>query len=196
MCRSSWTKSSKNFRFKTNWIVFSVHKRRGKIWESTYHATNSLCSRAFPPPCCMQKQRQKTWENLSHQLCQCPPRQIEGVRPHRRVLHTHFVRPVATVLIYKHAIQNQHCSCIPPLLHTRQTISAMLSSDYSAATHNITYNSPCTSTYTTHSALPNPKPSTTLLCTQLTNTRHSWYLFLISDVQKSPQKDANFCTLI
>ena len=49
----------------------------------------------------------------------------------------------------------------------------MLSSNYIAATHNITY-SPCTSTCTTHPALPFPLPSTTLLGTQLTNTKHSW----------------------
>ena len=55
----------------------------------------------------------------------------------------------------------------PQLLHTRQTIFAMLSSKYIAATHNTTH-SPCTSTCTTHPALPTPLPSTTLLCTQLT----------------------------
>ena len=42
---------------------------------------------------------------------------------------------------------------------------------YIAATHNITH-SPCISTCTTHPALPTPLPSTTLLCTQLTNTTH------------------------
>ena len=49
----------------------------------------------------------------------------------------------------------------------------MLSSNYIASTHNITH-SPCTSTYTTHPAIPSPLPSITLLCTQLTNTKHSW----------------------
>ena len=34
--------------------------------------------------------------------------------------------------------------------------------------------SPCTSTCTTHPAIPSKLPSTTLLCTQLTNTKHSW----------------------
>ena len=43
------------------------------------------------------------------------------------------------------------------------------SSNYNPATHNVTH-SPCTSTCTTHPALPSPLPSTTLLCTQLTNT--------------------------
>ena len=38
-------------------------------------------------------------------------------------------------------------------------------------THNITH-SPCTSKCTTHPPLPTPLPSTTLLCTQLTNTKH------------------------
>ena len=67
-------------------------------------------------------------------------------------------------------MQTQHCS---QFLHTRQTIPAMLSSNYIASTHNITY-SPYTSTCTTHPAIPSPLPSTTLLCTQLTNTKHSW----------------------
>ena len=56
---------------------------------------------------------------------------------------------------------------------TRQIVSAMLSSNYIAATHNITH-SLCTSTCTIHPALPTPLPSTTLLCTQLRNTKHSW----------------------
>ena len=34
--------------------------------------------------------------------------------------------------------------------------------------------SPCTSTCTMHPAIPSQLPSTTLLCTQLTNTKHSW----------------------
>ena len=59
------------------------------------------------------------------------------------------------------------CALHMQLLHTRQTISAMLSSNYFAATHNKTH-SPCTSTCTTYPALPNPLPSTTILCTQLT----------------------------
>ena len=58
-------------------------------------------------------------------------------------------------------------------IQSRQTISAMLSSNDIAATHNITH-SPFTSTCTTHPPLPTPLPSTTLLCTQLTNTKHSW----------------------
>ena len=44
--------------------------------------------------------------------------------------------------------------------------------NYIAATHNITH-SPCTSTCTPHPALHTPLLSTTLLCTQLTNTKHS-----------------------
>ena len=99
-----------------------------------------------------------------------------------------------------------HCS---QFLHTRQTIPAMLSSNYIAATHNTTHSmhidmhntlhvhqhaqhTPCTSTCTTHSmhinmhntlhahqhaqhtAIPSPLPSSTFLCTQLTNTKHSW----------------------
>ena len=46
-------------------------------------------------------------------------------------------------------------------------------SNYIGATHNITH-SPCTSTCTPHPAIPTSQPSTTLLCTQLTNTKHSW----------------------
>ena len=57
--------------------------------------------------------------------------------------------------------------CTPQLLHTRQIMSAMLSSNYVTATHNTTHSS-CTSTCTTHPAIPNPLPSATLLCTQLT----------------------------
>ena len=34
--------------------------------------------------------------------------------------------------------------------------------------------SPCTSTCTTHPAIPSQLPFTTLLCTQITNTKHSW----------------------
>ena len=48
-----------------------------------------------------------------------------------------------TKLTLQHTIQTQHCSCTPQFLHTRQTISAMLSSNYNAATHNVTQ-SPCT----------------------------------------------------
>ena len=68
----------------------------------------------------------------------------------------------------EHTIQTRHCS---QFLHTRQSIPAMFSSNY---THNITH-SPCTSMCTTHPAIPGSTlPSTTLLCTQLTNTKHSW----------------------
>ena len=52
-------------------------------------------------------------------------------------------------------------------------VPAMLSSNYIAATHNVTHSS-CTSTCTTHPPLPSLLPSTTLLCTQLTSTKHSW----------------------
>ena len=45
-------------------------------------------------------------------------------------------------------------------------------SNYIAAIHNVTH-SPCTSTCTPHPALHTPLPSTTFLCTQLTNTKHS-----------------------
>ena len=64
--------------------------------------------------------------------------------------------------------------CIPQFLHSRQTISAMLSSysNYIAAIHNVT-RSPCASKCTPHPALCTPLPSTTFLCTQLANTKHS-----------------------
>ena len=55
-------------------------------------------------------------------------------------------------LTFQHAIQTQHCLCTPQLLHTRQTMFAMLSSNCVAATHNTT--------------------SATLLM-HTTNTRHS-----------------------
>ena len=57
--------------------------------------------------------------------------------------------------------KTQHCLCTPQ----RLTVSTMLSSNCIAATHNTTY-SPCTSTCTTHTALLNPLPSATLICTQ------------------------------
>ena len=63
-----------------------------------------------------------------------------------------------------------HCS---QFLHTSQTIPAMLSSNYIAATHN-TYNTLHAHQRAQHTAIPSPLPSTTLLCTQLTNTKHSW----------------------
>ena len=60
-------------------------------------------------------------------------------------------------------IQTQHCSCTPQLPHMRQTISAMLSSNYIAAIYPQHNSLPCTSTCTTYLALPTPVPSTTLL---------------------------------
>ena len=80
--------------------------------------------------------------------------------PHKRqsiLPHSAAIKLLKTVNI--RTIQIQHCS---QFLHTRQTIPAMLSSNYIAATHNITH-SPCTSTCTTQTALPTPLPSTTLL---------------------------------
>ena len=62
-----------------------------------------------------------------------------------------------------------HCS---QFLHTRQTIPAMLSSNYIAATHNTIYST--AHQHAQHTAIPSPLPSSTLLCTQLTNTKHSW----------------------
>ena len=41
-------------------------------------------------------------------------------------------------------------------------------------THLQHTHSPCTPTCTMHPAIPFQLPSTTLLCTQLTNTKHSW----------------------
>ena len=65
------------------------------------------------------------------------------------------------------------CSCTPQFLHTGKTdhICHADYTNYIAATHNMTH-SPSTSTCTTHPALPTPMPSTTLLCTQLTNTKY------------------------
>ena len=40
--------------------------------------------------------------------------------------------------------------------------------------HSQHTHTPCTATCTTHPAIPSQLPSTTLLCTQLTNTKHSW----------------------
>jgi len=56
--------------------------------------------------------------------------------------------------------------------HYMLTISGYAQyTNYIAATHNITH-SLCTSKCTTHPPLPTTLPSTTLLCTQLTNTKH------------------------
>ena len=62
-------------------------------------------------------------------------------------------------------------TCTPQFLHTRKTehICHAQYSNYIAATHNITH-SKCTSTCTTHPALPILLPSTTLLCIQLTQS--------------------------
>ena len=56
-------------------------------------------------------------------------------------------------------------------LHTTVSIYQPCSvySNYIASTHNITH-SPCTSTCTTHPTILSQLPSTTLLCTQLTNS--------------------------
>ena len=90
-------------------------------------------------------------------------------------LHTHQMNKVfstghSTAFHIKDNPYTQHCS---HFVHTRQTIPAVLSRNYIASTHNITH-SPCTSTCTTHPAMPSPLPSTILLCIQLTNTKHSW----------------------
>ena len=53
---------------------------------------------------------------------------------------------------------------------------ATLNRNKVTATHNTTH-SPCTTTCTTHPVLLIPQPSTpktTLLCSQVTNTMHSW----------------------
>ena len=68
-------------------------------------------------------------------------------------------------------MQTQHCS---QFLHTRETMPAILNSNYIASTHSIHTLHDCTSTCTTHPALPSQLPSTALLRTQLTNTKHSW----------------------
>ena len=67
----------------------------------------------------------------------------------------------------------QHYLCTPQLLHTRQTISAMLSSNCIAATQNTTH-SPCTSTCTKHT--PSTTQPTALHNSPMhtTNPRHSW----------------------
>ena len=64
----------------------------------------------------------------------------------------------------QHTIQTQHWLTVSAY---KTDYTAMLSSNYIASTHNIAH-SPCTSTCTTHPAIPSPLPSTTLLCTQQT----------------------------
>ena len=73
----------------------------------------------------------------------------------------------------QHTTQTQHCSCTAQFLHTVKTdhICHAQYSNYIVAIHNITH-SPCTSKCTTHPPLPTPLPSTTILCTQLTNAKH------------------------
>ena len=63
-----------------------------------------------------------------------------------------------------------HCTVSTYTVKTDHICHAQYS-NYIAATHNITH-SPCTSKCTTHPPPPTPLPSTTLLCTQLTNTNH------------------------
>ena len=75
---------------------------------------------------------------------------------------TYHTDPVVLMYSTSSAYKTDHsympCSVVATTLH--------------AAIHNITH-SPCTSICTTHQALPTLLPSTTLLCTQLTNTRCS-----------------------
>ena len=67
----------------------------------------------------------------------------------------------------KHTIQNQHCSCTPQFLHTLKMhhVCHAQYSNYIATTHNINMHYTPTTTHI-------PLPLTTLLCTQLTNTKH------------------------
>ena len=73
----------------------------------------------------------------------------------------------------QHATQTQHPPCTPQRLHiTLADHACTLNCNKVAATHN-------TTTCTTHPVLLTPQPSmskTTSLCTQVTNTRHSWQI--------------------
>ena len=71
--------------------------------------------------------------------------------------------------------KTHHCSWTPHFLHTRQTISAMLSTatTLQPPTTSLTLHAHLHSLHTQHYPCT-PLPSTTLLWTQLTNTRHSW----------------------
>ena len=75
----------------------------------------------------------------------------------------------------QHTIQIQHWSCTPHTVSAysqhRPYLPCSVYNYIQTATHNITH-SPHTSTCTTFPPLPTPLPSTTLLCTQLTNTKH------------------------
>ena len=92
--------------------------------------------------------------------------------PHkRRSISAMFSSNKFHNITYTLYIQTHHCSCTLQLLHTRQTISAILNSNYIAATHNTTH-SPCTSTCTTYPALPSPLAfHNPPICTQLTQGR-------------------------
>ena len=80
--------------------------------------------------------------------------------------HAHYSNCIAAT----HNIT--HSPCTPASALKTDHICHAHYSNCIAATHNIT-RSPCTSTCTPHPALPTTLPSTTFLCTQLTNTKHS-----------------------
>ena len=95
---------------------------------------------------------------------------------------THKRQPISAMFssnkISQHNLNSNipHRPSIAQALHSfcmqsRQTICHAQYSNYNAAIHNITH-SPCTSKCTTHPPLPTPLPSTTLLCIQLTNSKH------------------------
>ena len=70
----------------------------------------------------------------------------------------------------QHTTQTQHCSCTPQFLHTDKMdhICHAQYHNYIAATHNITLSMHMKVYYTPNTT--HPLPSTTLLCTQLTQS--------------------------
>ena len=83
-----------------------------------------------------------------------------------------FISAIFSNKISQPNIPYRASSCTPCAVSAFRTdhISHAQYSNYIAA---ITH-SPCTTTCTPHPAVPTPLPSTTLLCTKLTNTKNSW----------------------
>ena len=82
----------------------------------THHKTLYMQFGLFTPTKSMDNYTQGTQHSSLHSLPD-------------KTTHAYVPCSTATKIHIQHAIQTQHCSWTPQLLHTRQTISAMLSSD-------------------------------------------------------------------
>ena len=73
----------------------------------------------------------------------------------------------------QHTTQTQHCSCTAQFAYSQdKTISAMLSMQLHCSNPQHNSLSKHIKMHYTPTTIPTPLPSTTLLCTQLTNTKH------------------------